>query len=92
MGRGVETALLAHIADTAREAGAVGLVGEHLPTPKNDVSRDCYRDQGFERVSESDRGATVWRLDLVSRSITPPAWLTVRTPARAAERRAASTM
>jgi FkbH-like protein len=79
MGRGVETAILAHLVDEARRAGATRLNGEYVPTAKNDVVRNLYRDHGFTRVSE-DGGATLWQLDLADSAIQPPAYLSVRLP------------
>ena len=77
MGRGVETSLLAHLADEARRAGATHLEGEYLPTAKNDVVRDLFRDHGFTLVSEDEQRA-LWRLDLANRAIEVPSYLTVR--------------
>jgi FkbH-like protein len=84
MGRGIETALLAHLAEQARRAGARFVLGTYVPSAKNGVVRTCYRDHGFERQDEDDTGRATWRLDLAKASIDPPTWLTVRTPELAA--------
>ena len=81
MGRGVESALLGQLADTARSAGAHHLRGWYLPTPKNDVVRTCYADRGFQLVEEHADGRALWELDLTDSTVEVPAWLTVRTPA-----------
>ena len=78
MGRGVETALLAQVADEARAAGARALVGDYVPTPKNSVVRGCYEAHGFAPLADTAEGTTSWRLDLVAQSIEVPAYLTVR--------------
>ncbi|MBV9134557.1 MAG: hypothetical protein JO318_17765, partial [Chloroflexi bacterium] len=48
-----------------------------LPTAKNDVVRDLFRDHGFTLVSEDEQRA-LWRLDLANRAIEVPSYLTVR--------------
>jgi FkbH-like protein len=79
MGRGVETAILAYLVDEARRAGATFLDAEYLPTPKNDVVRNLYRDHGFTQVGSGDT-ATRWRLNLADSAIQAPPYLTVRLP------------
>jgi FkbH-like protein len=79
MGRGVESALIAHLADEVRQSGGRELRGTYVPTAKNGVVAGCYREHGFKRADEDDSGRTTWRLDL-SQQIPVPAWLTVRTP------------
>jgi len=52
LGRGVENAVFAAIADFARSVGATRLRGEYIPTPKNVMVANLYRDHGFEAMSE----------------------------------------
>jgi FkbH-like protein len=81
MGRGVETAMFAWIADEARRAGARSLRGRYLPTAKNSMVRDLYRQHGFTLVEGDGRkGPTTWELDLADARIDVPGWLAVRTP------------
>ncbi len=47
IGRGIETALLAHLADNAKRAGAKRLIGEFIATKKNAPCADFYLDHGF---------------------------------------------
>jgi hypothetical protein len=42
------------------------LIGEYLPTPKNDLVRDHYAGLGFVRLDQSADGATRYALDLDS--------------------------
>jgi FkbH-like protein len=56
--RGMENFVLNVLVDAARAGGFHRLEGEYLPTPKNQLVRDHYRDLGF-----SDRGDH-WVLDL----------------------------
>ncbi|MDQ6671972.1 MAG: HAD-IIIC family phosphatase [Chloroflexota bacterium] len=83
MGRRVETALLAVVADEALRSGARRLTGWFLPTPKNAPSRDCYSTHGFHCVEARPDGGSRWELELPSSALEVPAWLTVRAPAMA---------
>jgi len=47
LGRGVETSLLAALADDARSAGVVELIGLYLPTKKNGLASMFLPDHGF---------------------------------------------
>jgi FkbH-like protein len=83
MGRGVETALLAYLADQARASGATVVRGHFIPTSKNAPARDVYSSHGFRLVSEGvDEGQT-WELNLANQELAAPRWLTVRTLAPA---------
>lgn len=76
IGRTVETALLAHIADQARAGGAARLEGWFLPTKKNAPAKDFYSRHGFELAEERD-GGQLWRLNLVSADVRCPEWIRV---------------
>jgi len=76
IGRTVETALLAHLADAARARGIRRLEGRFLPTRKNAPAADFYRDHGFEPVSRDGPGSA-WALDLSLRKIVCPEWVRV---------------
>ena len=64
LGRGVEEATLAVVAQQARALGATALLGEYRPTAKNAMVADHYRRLGFIRVSESADGGHLARLAL----------------------------
>jgi predicted enzyme involved in methoxymalonyl-ACP biosynthesis len=82
MGRGVETALLAHLIEEARSAGAQRLLGTYIPTAKNVVVRDCYAHHGFQLLDTTGEGQTSWQYDVTAEQLLAvPAWLTVRTSA-----------
>ena len=57
--RGVENLALNEIAEGARRAGARRLRGEFLPTAKNMLVKNHYRDLGF-----ADAGIGQWELEL----------------------------
>lgn len=63
IGRGVESALMAHIAEWARGAGVSVLEGEFIPTAKNAPSATLFESHGFV-MEESDASGTRWTLDL----------------------------
>jgi FkbH-like protein len=64
LGRRVEEAVLAVVADAARNAGAQRLVGEWLPTPKNGLVEKHFEKLGFTFAGDLADGGTRWVLDL----------------------------
>jgi len=81
MGRGVENALLAFLAEEARRRRLTCLRGSYLPTERNTASRWCYRDAGFARVDAGADGAELWGVDLGRVLLPSPKWVKVRLPA-----------
>jgi FkbH-like protein len=80
IGRGIETALLAHLAENAAKNGTAQLVGEFIATKKNAPCADFYLDHGFtEDTSSKDTqtGSVFYRLDLTTSAPTSPKWLTL---------------
>jgi FkbH-like protein len=84
MGRRVETALLAVVADEALRNGATRLRGWFYPTEKNAPARDVYRDHGFVIREHGPDDSVLWELDLHADVPSVPDWLTVRNAAVAA--------
>ncbi len=72
IGRGVEEALLAKLAASARARGRTRLVGEYLPTAKNALVREFYERLGFTERPGSDR--RFWTLDLQGANPQAPTW------------------
>lgn len=66
LGRRVEEAMLAEVAEAARQAGIDHLLGLYLPTAKNNMVRDHYGKLGFTLISEEKDGRRRYRLDLNS--------------------------
>ena len=78
IGRTVETAILAYLAQKAKDDGAVTLAGNFVPTKKNVPAREVYRTHGFRCVRESEVGSR-WELDLAGGTqIQTPRWLKVK--------------
>jgi FkbH-like protein len=74
IGRTVETALLAHIAEHSRTIGSTRLEGWFLPTKKNAPARDFYARHSFALSEERD-GAQLWTLDLTHADLRCPEWI-----------------
>jgi FkbH-like protein len=77
IGRTVESALLAYLADTAIRSGAKRLCGWFFPTKKNAPAQRFYPDHGFNCIAENENGA-LWELDLIAKTIQSPAWIVCR--------------
>jgi FkbH-like protein len=80
IGRTVETALLAHLAENAAQRGRKRLVGWFLPTKKNAPARDFYPQHGFERQETNGTGS-LWALDLKSSTLRCPDWIKLKATA-----------
>ena len=80
IGRGIETALLAHLGENAIRAGATRLVGEFIPTKKNAPCADFYVDPGFVKDATSrdnSPDSIFYQLDLTTAAPESPRWLTL---------------
>jgi FkbH-like protein len=77
IGRGVETALLASVAQQARQTGAQRLMGWYRPTAKNASVRDFYPTHRFTGVTEQD-GSSLWTFDLAQDGPAAPPWIACR--------------
>jgi FkbH-like protein len=84
IGRTVETALLAHLAESAAHRGRKQLFGWFLPTKKNAPARDFYEQHGFKR-QESNGTGSLWTLDLGTSTLRRPEWIKLRVGEKMAE-------
>jgi FkbH-like protein len=66
LGRQVEQATMNLVVERAAELGAIELLGEYLPTKKNGMVREHYRNLGFERVDGEDAGPSSWRMKVAT--------------------------
>jgi FkbH-like protein len=80
IGRTVETALLAHLAESAAQRGRKRLEGWFLPTKKNAPARDFYEQHGFELQLKNGEGS-LWTLDLERSTLRCPEWIQLRVAA-----------
>jgi len=77
IGRTVETALLAHLAESAAQRGCKRLTGWFLPTKKNTPARDFYEQHDFELQVTTCEGS-LWTLDLDSSTLRCPDWIKLK--------------
>ena len=77
LGRRVEDAFLAFLAERARERGARSLVGRYVESARNEQVRSFYPDRGFAADGDT------YRLDLGRTRLEPPAGVAVKAAARA---------
>jgi FkbH-like protein len=75
IGRGIEQAMVACAAELAHAKGVDTLVGEFVPTAKNQPAAGVYERTGLTKTSD-----TVFRADLQSVSISYPAHTHVSVP------------
>ncbi len=56
--------------------GAKALIGEYLPTQRNGLAANVYRDLGFHEI-EWDQDGTRWQLSLDENDLVIPDWFAV---------------
>lgn len=64
LGRQVEEACMNVLADMAKRRGVTELIGEYIPTAKNNLVRGHYEKLRFSPVRESNGTGLLWRLPL----------------------------
>ena len=62
--RDMEFAMMDELVRRCLEAGIGVIRGYYYPTKKNQMVRDFYRLQGFEKISEDADGNTVWETEI----------------------------
>ncbi len=80
IGRGIETALLAHLAQHAAHLGATRLIGEFLPSKKNAPAASFYPDHGFTSFPHDPTEPSeslFFKLDLNTHLPATPPWITL---------------
>ena len=65
LNRKLEETTLNCIAAAAKSAHVRALIGQYLPTERNDMVKDHYARLGFERIDEGEGGSR-WRLDVAT--------------------------
>jgi FkbH-like protein len=60
--RGVEGFTMNAIFTYAARLGAKRVVGQYIPTKKNEMVKDFFKGFGFEKVADGDGGASKWAL------------------------------
>jgi FkbH-like protein len=60
--RGIERLLLNSVVADAIERRLKRVIGEYIPTPKNELVREHYRTLGFKQIEGETPGHTYWEL------------------------------
>jgi FkbH-like protein len=75
IGYGIESVLLAFVAERARENGAASLAASFVPTSKNAPARELFAKHGFTQSAQAGAGAPPsWEFSL-TRPLEFPAWI-----------------
>jgi FkbH-like protein len=61
--RGVEQFVMNYLVDYSKANGISKIVGEYIPTPKNAMIKDLYKEFGFELTNEKN-GISTWELEV----------------------------
>ena len=62
LGKEIEKVLLGFVIDKAREDGAKDIMGEFIPTKKNEAANDFYKNSGFKIVEKGEK--EIWGFDV----------------------------
>ena len=62
--RDLEYAMMDELVRRCREKGIRRIVGHYYPTAKNNMVRDFYSLQGFDKICEDDKGNTEWSFEI----------------------------
>lgn len=62
--RHMEFAMMDELVLRAKAAGIMKIVGYYYPTAKNEMVKDFYASQGFQKIREDERGNTVWEFEI----------------------------
>jgi FkbH-like protein len=62
LGRGVEGYLMNRVVEHAQKLNLGQVTAEYIPTAKNGMVKDFFRQFGFEKIAESANGETRWKL------------------------------
>jgi len=72
IGKGIETAILKFVIDKAKELNFNIISGVYIPTAKNSVVANLYKEHGFVQNSKG-----TWLLDVHNNSVDYPTWIMV---------------
>jgi FkbH-like protein len=62
--RGAEQCAMNHIVETAKRKGISRVMGKFVPSDKNKMVKDFYRNFGFTLVAEESGGDSSWELEV----------------------------
>lgn len=64
--RGMEDFVINNLVELAKKQGYTKIIGEYIPTPKNKLVKDLYKECGFSKIETDDDGNDSWILDVNS--------------------------
>ncbi|MBW2976548.1 HAD-IIIC family phosphatase [Candidatus Woesearchaeota archaeon] len=70
IGRRVEEALLAYVLKEAKKEKAKAMIGEFIPTKKNVVAKDFFKDNHFKLIKK-EKEMEIWEYDLAREYKSP---------------------
>lgn len=76
IGREVEVTFVNYIALMLKKMGIKKLIGEYIPTKKNELTRDIYSKLDFKKEKEKD-GIIIWNLDLTDFKPVSPKYIRI---------------
>ncbi|EYE89446.1 hypothetical protein Q428_02305 [Fervidicella metallireducens AeB] len=65
IGRKIEKVMLAYIVEKAKSENIAKIIGEYIPTEKNTLVKDFYKDNGFLFIGEKEK-KQIWELKINS--------------------------
>jgi FkbH-like protein len=74
IGRQIENAFIIRIFKDAKKDNINEIIGEFIPTKKNSMVANFYKEQGFEKVADSDNQ---WIIHLNDKELTYPEYLQI---------------
>jgi FkbH-like protein len=77
IGRKIETAFIYKVINDAVEAKIDEIQATYIPTKKNPLVKDFYKDHNFDLVEELTDGTTKWTFSKLKKPIAYPKYLTV---------------
>jgi len=89
IGRTIETAMLAYLAQEAHSRGLQEIAGHIVNTAKNAPIRDIFERHGFQRIDATVGEESSWRLSIDRTPLTYPEWIQVEVEVESVSQRAA---
>jgi FkbH-like protein len=71
LGRSVEEAVLQQLLSAARREGVERLQGVYIPTERNIIVKDHYRQLGFSKCSSDDSATELWTYEIDGKARAP---------------------
>ncbi len=62
--RDLEYAMMDELVNKCKEKGVKRIIGHYYPTAKNDMVKEFYSLQGFDKISEDEKGNTDWLYEI----------------------------